>query len=249
MKLLLRSRNFTKSRILKYLFAICLFYTTAATGSDLVDNTLETGENLFSAVPASILATGTAGFFFTYRAECSTGHQDFLLGEPFKTADAVDNFLMGAVLPISSAALWTAGSLWDSPSVENTGEELCRGLLYTYGISAVLKFSAGRMRPDGTNTRSFPSGHAAGAACAAAVIWDNHGPQAGIPFSLIALYTCLSRVNLGRHFPSDVVMGAAIGAACGIAASMVHNGIDSQASKFSFSLSVDTEGRIIPALW
>ncbi len=187
----------------------------------LVDNTLETGENLFSGNPLLILGAGSAGAYAAGFLESPEGHGDFLPGSPFSTFDRVDDLLFGPVLPISATGFWITGILAEEQAMENTGEDLCRGLLYTYGLTIALKRITGRTRPDGSDSRSFPSGHTAGASCAAAVLWADHGPAAGIPAASLALYTCLSRVNMARHFPSDVVMGAAIGVACGIAATAI----------------------------
>lgn len=242
MKLSQPSGNSTKNR-----FLIAVFVCSTAIAGELTDNTLETGRNLFSAVPASVLAAGAAGSFLAYRTEDPEGYSGFMPESPFNTLDRVDDFLFGKALPVSSAALWIAGKAAGSDDLEATGEELCRGLLYSYGITLIAKVSTGRTRPDGTNTTSFPSGHAAGTSCAAVVLWHRYGAEVGIPAAAVAVYTCLSRVNLGRHFPSDVLMGAAVGTACGIAASMVDN--DHPAGGVKFSLSVDTEGRITPGLW
>lgn len=244
MKLLPQLRSFTRGN-----FLIAASLAAVATGDNLVENTLNTGENLLTPVPVSILAAGAAGAFFTFKTENHTGYTGFLPGQPFETMDRVDNLIFGEVLPVSSAAFWIAGKLSDSEAMENFGEELCRGLLYSYTIVQTLKFTTGRTRPDGSNNRSFPSGHAAGASCTAVVLWDRYGPEVGIPLSALALYTCVSRINLGKHFPSDVVLGAAIGAACGIASAMVNDSGEGENSSFSFSLSVDTEGRITPGLW
>jgi len=242
MKLSQRSGNSTAIK-----FLITVVVCSSAIAGQLTDNTLETGGNLFSAVPACILAAGAAGSFAVYTAENTDGYCDFLPNSPFNTLDRVDDFLFGKSLPLSSAALWVTGIAAGSNSIESTGEELCRGLLYSYGLTQIAKLAIARTRPDGTNNRSFPSGHAAGASCSAVVLWHNCGADVGIPVAAVALYTCLSRVNLGRHFPSDVLMGAAVGTACGIAASMVDN--DHPAGDVKFSLSVDTEGRITPGIW
>ena len=242
MKLLQQLRNFTRGR-----FLIAVLLAAVAAGHDTIERTLETGENLFTAVPAAILAAGTAGTYFAFKTEDHSGYSGFLPQQPFNTFDKVDNLLFGEALPVSAATLWIAGKLSASDQLEDTGEEICRGLLYTYTIVQTLKFTTGRTRPDGSNDRSFPSAHAAGAACTAAVLWNRYGPEVGIPLSAITLYTCISRVNLGKHFPSDVVLGAAIGAACGFASAMASN--DDEGNNFSFSLSVDTEGRITPGLW
>lgn len=243
MKLLQQLRNFTGG---KFHIAV-LLATAVGSGQDLVENTLKTGENLFSAVPAAVITAGAAGSFFAFKVEASEGSMGFLPGEPFNTFDRVDNFLFSETLPISAASLWIAGKLSDSDQMESVGEELCRGLFYTYGIVQTVKITAARTRPDGSNNRSFPSGHAAGASCLAAVLWSRYGPEVGLPFSGLAIYTCASRVNMGKHFLSDVVLAVAVGAACGIASSMVTN--NQEGAKFSFSLSVDTEGRLTPGLW
>lgn len=227
-------------------FLLVLVLAGIARGG-LVHNTLETGENLFTADPLLVLGAGSAGAFAAGFLESPEGHRDFLPRTPFHTLDRADDLLFGPVLPLSSAGVWLTGILAGEPSLENTGEDLCRGLLYTYGLTLGLKRVTGRTRPDGSDRRSFPSGHAAGAACAAAVLWTDHGATAGIPAASIALYTCLSRVNLGRHYPSDVIIGAAIGVACGIAAAGI--GDAGGEPGFSLSVSMDSQGRIHPGLW
>lgn len=235
-------RNFTRNK-----FFVAVALTAVASGQDLIENTLRTGENLFTPVPVSILATGALGSFCLFKTEDQSGYQGILPGQPFRTFDRIDNFIFGEALPVSAAAFWAAGILADSDQIEDTGEELCRGLLYTYGIVQTLKFTTARLRPDRSNNRSFPSAHAAGASCVTAVLWHRYGAEVGIPLSALALYTCVSRVNIGKHFPSDVLLGSAVGAACGIASAIIEGERDSFA--FSLSIDIDTEGRITPGLW
>jgi hypothetical protein len=242
MKLSQRSGNSIRTR---FLLAV-LVVSSAAAGS-LLDSTLNTGKNLFATAPVSVLATGALSSFLISRVENSSGNPGFMPGSSFKTVDMVDDFLFGKVLPVSSAAVWLTGCIANSEEIKNSGEELCRGLLFSYGIVQTFKIATGRERPDGSNNRSFPSAHAAGASCIAAILWSRYGAATGIPLSALAVYTCLSRVNLGKHFPSDVLMGAAIGAACGIASSMVSASQGTGGVKFS--VSIDTEGRITPGLW
>ncbi|MDO8562573.1 MAG: phosphatase PAP2 family protein [Candidatus Limnocylindria bacterium] len=64
---------------------------------------------------------------------------------------------------------------------------------------------------------SFPSGDTAlsfGAATALAVTW----PAARLPVLLVAAAVGVSRVVVGAHYPSDVLAGALVGVACGLAA-------------------------------
>ena len=82
--------------------------------------------------------------------------------------------------------------------------------LCSYLTTSVLKSSVARLRP-GHGTHSFPSGHSAMAFTAATLIEKNLGPYAGIPAYAVAAFTAFDRVESGRHFPSDVLAGAAIG--------------------------------------
>jgi hypothetical protein len=81
--------------------------------------------------------------------------------------------------------------------------------LITYG----LKNAVNRPRPEGPTERSnssFPSGHATGA-FALATVFAHQYPRIAIPCYTAATGVALSRVYLGRHYPSDVLAGAAIG--------------------------------------
>jgi membrane-associated phospholipid phosphatase len=81
--------------------------------------------------------------------------------------------------------------------------------LVTYG----LKNAVNRPRPEGQTDRSnssFPSGHATGA-FALATVFSHQYPKLAIPCYTAATGIALSRVYLGRHYPSDVLAGALIG--------------------------------------
>ncbi len=81
--------------------------------------------------------------------------------------------------------------------------------------------------------QSFPSGHATFAWCAASLGITDHllmRPRAGwaedaaIAFAGGALATAASalRVEAGQHFPTDVLVGSAIGVASGVTVPLVH---------------------------
>ena len=90
--------------------------------------------------------------------------------------------------------------------------------------STVVKQLSGRPRPPGCNedpcvfygpnlklfNASFPSGHATGA-FALAVILSLYYPRWRWLFYVLATAVCLARVQLDRHFISDVVAGAFLG--------------------------------------
>ena len=80
------------------------------------------------------------------------------------------------------------------------------------GLATVtLKELARRPRPNGTNHRSFPSGHTSITFGVAEVVRGLYGNLAGLPFYLLAVNTGLSRIHDNKHYPSDVVAGAGLG--------------------------------------
>jgi undecaprenyl-diphosphatase len=90
-------------------------------------------------------------------------------------------------------------------------------------LSDQLKELAGRVRPSLADhglsalvavpgDASFPSGHATSAFAAAGVVAALH-PRLRVPVLALAALVALSRVYLGVHYPSDVIVGAALGLA------------------------------------
>lgn len=101
-------------------------------------------------------------------------------------------------------------------------------------VNVILKLSVNRARPWQTypglgfqefhqsisvrepSDSSFPSGHTA-ALFAAAVALVMFFKVKGLPALGVALLVALSRIYLCMHYPSDVLGGAFIGSACGVA--------------------------------
>lgn len=77
-----------------------------------------------------------------------------------------------------------------------------------------LKYSIGRLRPDGSRRNSFPSGHTATAFMTATMLHMEYGwksPWYNIGGFSAAAITGVSRLLNNRHWMSDIVAGAAIG--------------------------------------
>jgi membrane-associated phospholipid phosphatase len=95
------------------------------------------------------------------------------------------------------------------------------------GVSTLLKLLTERARPPVADpaiealislpdSTSFPSGHAATAFAAATVVGVLH-PRLRAPLLALAGMVALSRVYLGVHFWSDVLVGSLLGVAVGLA--------------------------------
>jgi membrane-associated phospholipid phosphatase len=96
------------------------------------------------------------------------------------------------------------------------------------GLTVALKAVTDRARPPLADpaiealvslpeSASFPSGHAATAFAAATAVGVLH-PRARVPLLALAATVALSRVYLGVHFWSDVLVGSVLGIAIGLAA-------------------------------
>ena len=101
-------------------------------------------------------------------------------------------------------------------------------MLEIFAVEILLKNTFLRIRPETAlsdavsimspmNSYSFPSGHATIAFASAYILSMQRKKSAWI-FYLLAILVAVSRVYLGRHYPSDVLYGAAIGYFIGVSA-------------------------------
>jgi membrane-associated phospholipid phosphatase len=90
----------------------------------------------------------------------------------------------------------------------------------TLGATDILKEGTGRTRPDASDDRSLPSGHASAAGAFTTLARRNVHTLSLPPitdkianFSLvgIAAGTAWARIEAGEHYPSDVLVGYALG--------------------------------------
>lgn len=82
------------------------------------------------------------------------------------------------------------------------------------GVVNTLKQTTHVMRPDGSNDRSFPSGHTATAFMTATMLTKEYGhksPWIGVGAYGMATATGLMRMANNKHWLSDVLTGAGIG--------------------------------------
>lgn len=129
--------------------------------------------------------------------------------------DAGDSYGNGAYLAALTAVTWGYGSLTGNGEIRQTGTSMMKGLLLDVVAVTALKSAVGRTRPDGSDARSFPSGHTSGAFTISTILSRRHGWKVGIPAYGLATFTAIARMEDNRHYFSDVVAGAAIGIAVG----------------------------------
>jgi membrane-associated phospholipid phosphatase len=94
------------------------------------------------------------------------------------------------------------------------------GAITATSLTALLKNATDRERPDGSDRESFPSGHTSRAFAYAAASRRNleatqlaRGWQIGLTagFETLAIGTGWARIEAQKHYPSDVLAGAALG--------------------------------------
>jgi membrane-associated phospholipid phosphatase len=138
-----------------------------------------------------VFVTFIIGVFFT----CPAFSTDY-----FEVAGDIGQYALPAAA--LGAALWQK----DWKGCFQLGAAYAATLAVTYA----LKYSIHQDRPDGGD-QSFPSGHTSSAFCGASFLAIRYGPAWGIPAYAAATLVGWSRIEANKHFPEDVVVGAAIG--------------------------------------
>ncbi|WP_419828092.1 phosphatase PAP2 family protein [Sphingomonas sp.] len=114
------------------------------------------------------------------------------------------DLLVGAALGVPAVQGDWSGDLQAGGSV-----------LLGWGASDGLKHIFPERRPDNSDDRSFPSGHAAVSFAAAATLENRYGWKVGLPAFLVASFVGAGRVEARKHHWYDVAAGAAIGTGSG----------------------------------
>jgi membrane-associated phospholipid phosphatase len=121
-----------------------------------------------------------------------------------------DGFSPG-VVGVAVAALFVTGRAVDAPRYRALTYDWAHAVLITGGYTTLLKEVVRRERPNGEDTRSFPSGHTSNAFTLAAVAERHYGWKAGLPAYTLASLVAVSRLQRNKHYVSDVMAGATIG--------------------------------------
>jgi len=171
----------------------------------------------------TLLGIGVGGALIAHQA--GDGYVErHIVGNPkandvFKLGKIVGNtgFEVGAAVALYGIGRYVIPPAADQPRTNkwsHLGFDLVRAQLVASGIVQGMKQIGQRDRPTG-ECCSFPSGHAASAFAAAAVLERHLGYRLSWPALAGATYVATSRLVDNRHFLSDVIMGAAVGEAAG----------------------------------
>jgi undecaprenyl-diphosphatase len=146
----------------------------------------------------------------------------------------LDKLFIGASRAANRSVIWLAiGGLLAAAGGLRGRRAAERGLLAIAVTSAIvngpMKLAFRRTRPSSRmalipvpRTTSFPSGHAASAFAFAFAV-SREIPAAALLLLPLALTVSYSRVYVGVHYPSDVALGAAVGAGAGLLAeNLIH---------------------------
>jgi len=116
------------------------------------------------------------------------------------------------VLTPIAGALYGLGRLsHDHPRFRNGTYDIAQVFLINAVHTTAIKYASHRLRPDGSNHLSFPSGHTSNAFAWATVANHYYGPKFGVPAYLLASLIGVGRMERNAHWLSDVVGGATMG--------------------------------------
>jgi PAP2 superfamily protein len=144
------------------------------------------------------------------------------VNEAMVNSDFAHNFFLpgkyiGSLPVLLGAAMTTyiVGRAKDQPRVSHVGMDLIEALAISELVTQTLKYSTNRERPDGSNNRSFPSGHAADTFAFATALERHLGWKGAVPAYIFSSYVAISRLPADRHWLSDAVFGSAVGIIAG----------------------------------
>jgi membrane-associated phospholipid phosphatase len=144
-----------------------------------------------------LLLVGTAGLLIAQPAEASDKGWD-------KASDVGRDVLVIAALGVPLV----------HRDVEGIGSAVVSQAA-TRVVTNRLKDWTNTVRPDESDNRSFPSGHASASFAAAATLHKRYGWKYGAPAYAVATFVGGARVAAHKHFVRDVFAGAALGTAGG----------------------------------
>ena len=177
-------------------------------------NVFSTQENLWIITAGLGAAWGAS--YFDEQIASSNFNSEKHEGNSFDPYFEGGEKLGGGLVQVGGAfATYGLGKILSKPAIQDLGRDLVRAQVVNVTLTFGLKLAVGRERPDSSDSRSFPSGHASCSFATATVLQRHYGWRAGVPAYLVASYIAASRMNENKHYLSDIVFGAALGIVAG----------------------------------
>jgi PAP2 superfamily len=200
--------------------------TPAHTGvRALFGNLLEDFKHLPSTQNLLITAGGGALAIAVHPADVPVNNYMVDHYTEFNTFFAPGKYIGDTPEQIAGAiATFAYGRIRKQPKVSHFGMDLLQAQILAELLFQPIKVATQRLRPDGSDHLSFPSGHASITFATATVIERHLGWRKSILAYAIASYVAASRLHDDKHWLSDVVFGAAVGTVAG--RTVVHHPAD-----------------------
>jgi membrane-associated phospholipid phosphatase len=209
----------------------------------IVADAVQDFRNIPSLSNVAILVAGGFGAAIGHRS-------DKAVTRSLSTSSTLDSlFTVGETIGgarsqlLAAVGTYAVGRISGQNKVSQVGADLIKAQILAQTMTAGIKMSVRRERPDGT-MYSFPSGHSSVTFATATVLQRDLGWKVGIPAYGLATYVAASRIQDKRHFLSDVTFGAAIGIVAGRSVTVGHGN-----AKFAVAPSAAPGGGGISFTW
>jgi len=170
-------------------------------------------------------------------------------------AATASDVLLGSSMVFYAATALAAprghGATWAEHELRGASVGVGAGLV-TGGATELLKRATKRRRPNGISTTSFPSGHTSAATVMATLAADNVAwldVSGGERLALkgvaggLSVGTAWARVEGKRHWPSDVLVGMALGHFIGVFADRAF--LDPRGARLQPVVAVSRDGVLL----
>jgi|GEM_PF-1003718 len=138
---------------------------------------------------------------------------------PFGATSNSVGDILGQLIPnIAYTAGMYSDYWWGSHSRKNRERAILmfRATTYSGLVATVVKYSVHEQRPNGSDRKSFPSGHATSSFAFASIIGAEHEWYWSVPAYALATFIGATRISSNMHRLHDVIGGATIGLSYGL---------------------------------
>lgn len=159
-------------------------------------------------VPVSLTTLGGLGVLWDGFKKYDFGVRDVGLSNAFHFEDALQYVPMGSVYLLNVCGLRGRHNYRDATLI------LATSYIFMGIVVNSLKYAVKEVRPNGSNLKSFPSGHTATAFMGAEFLHQEYkdvSPWISVAGYSMATLTGLMRIRHNKHWLTDVLAGAGIG--------------------------------------